>query len=84
MSVSEREPLVPRNAEGSERVEALVQEGLEAGGRGIRGVEQVVDLLTGGTQGRHWRTDPGEDSERTITRNTMTLSITEHTSVAAS
>lgn len=70
VSVSEREPLVPGNAEGSEHVEALVQEGLEAGGRGIGGVEQVVDLLTGGAQGRHWRTHPDEDSERTITRKT--------------
>lgn len=39
VSVAERETLVTRDAEGRERVEPLVQERLEAGGRGVSGVE---------------------------------------------
>lgn len=58
MSVTERETLVARNAEGRKRVEPLVQERLEAGRRGIGGVEQVVNLLAGWAQGGHWRTEP--------------------------
>lgn len=57
VSVAQGEPLVPGNAEGREHVEALVQERLQAGSRGIGGVEQVVNLLAGWAQGRHWRAE---------------------------
>lgn len=57
VSVTQRESLVAGNAEGGQRVEALVQERLQAGGGGIGWVEQVVDLLAGRAQGGHWRTE---------------------------
>lgn len=57
MSVTQRETLVARNAEGRKRVEALVQERLQAGGGGIGRVEQVVNLLAGRAQGGHWMED---------------------------
>lgn len=55
MSVTQRKALVTRNTEGRQHVEALVQERLEAGGRGIGWMEQVINLLTGRTQSGHWR-----------------------------
>lgn len=55
MSVAQREALVAGDAEGRQQVEALVQQGLEARGRGVGRVEQVVNLLTRRTQGGHWR-----------------------------
>lgn len=55
MSVAQRKTLITRNTEGRQHVEALVQERLEAGGRGIGWVEQVVNLLTGRTQSGDWR-----------------------------
>lgn len=57
VSVAEGETLVPGHTEGREHVEALVQERLQAGSRGIGGVEQVVNLLAGWAQGRHWRVE---------------------------
>lgn len=54
VSVTQGKALVPRDAEGGQHVEALVQERLEARGRGVGRVEQVVNLLTGRTQSRHW------------------------------
>lgn len=69
VSVTQRESLVAGNAEGGERVEALVQERLQAGGGGIGWVEQVVDLLAGRAQGGHWRTEDKKlvQSNRNIT-----------------
>lgn len=55
VSVTQGKALVARDAEGGQHVEALVQERLEARGRGVGRVEQVVNLLTGRTQSRHWR-----------------------------
>lgn len=55
VSVAQREALVAGDAEGRQQVEALVQQGLEARGRGVGRVEQVVNLLTRRTQGGHWR-----------------------------
>lgn len=55
VSVTQRKALVTRNTEGRQHVETLVQERLKAGGRGISWMEQVINLLTGRTQGGHWR-----------------------------
>lgn len=55
MTVAQREALVAGDAEGREQVEALVQQWLEARGRRVGRVEQVVHLLTRWTQGGHWR-----------------------------
>lgn len=55
VSVAQRKALVARDAERRQRVEALVQERLQAGGRGIGWMEQVVNLLTGRTQSSHCR-----------------------------
>lgn len=57
VSVTQRETLVTGDTEGRQRVEPLVQERLEAGGRGVGGMEQVINLLTGRTQSGHWRVD---------------------------
>lgn len=59
MSVAQRKALVARDTERRQHVEALVQERLKAGGRGIGWMEQVVNLLTGRTQSSHWS---GEDN----------------------
>lgn len=55
VSVAQRKALVARDAEGRQQVKPLVQERLEAGGRRVGWMKQVVNLLTGRTQIRHWR-----------------------------
>lgn len=52
--------LVSGHAEGWHSVEGLGQEGLQAGGTGIGGMEEVVDLLTGRTQLGHCSTEWGQ------------------------
>lgn len=55
MPVAQRKALVPRDTEGRQQVEPLVQERLEAGGRRVGGMKQVVNLLAGRAQSGHWR-----------------------------
>lgn len=57
MSVAQRKALVTGDAEGRQQVEAFVQERLEARGRRIGWMEQVINLLAGRTQSRHWRAE---------------------------
>jgi len=52
--------LVAGHAERRDGVEGLGQEGLQARGAGVGGVEEVVDLLTGGTQLGHWDREGGQ------------------------
>lgn len=54
MAVAQGEALVAGDAERRQQVEPLVQERLQAGGGRVGGVKQVVELLTGRTQRRHW------------------------------
>lgn len=56
--------LVSGHAEGWHSVEGLGQEGLQAGGTGIGGMEEVVDLLTGRTQLGHCSTEWGQGCPR--------------------
>lgn len=53
VSVPQRKSLISGDAEGGEQVEAFVQQRLQAGGRRVCRVEQVVHLLAGRTQSRH-------------------------------
>ena len=41
-------------------MEGFGQEGLQAGGAGVSGMEEVVDLLTGRTQLGHWGKERGQ------------------------
>lgn len=51
--------LVAGHAERWDGVEGLGQEGLQARGAGVGSVEEVVDLLAGGTQLSHWGREGG-------------------------
>lgn len=53
VAVPQREALVAGNVEGRQQVKLPLQQGLQAGRRRVGWVEQVVDLLAGGTQLRH-------------------------------
>lgn len=57
--VPQREALVAGDAEGRQGVEAPLQQRLQARGRRVRRVEQVVDLLAGGPQLENWRGGAG-------------------------
>lgn len=54
VSVAQRKALIAGDAKRRQQVEPLVQERLEAGGRRVGWMKQVVNLLTGRTQSGHW------------------------------
>lgn len=58
-AVTQRVFLVAGHAERRDGVESLGQEGLQARGAGVGRVEEVVDLLAGGTQLGHWGREGG-------------------------
>lgn len=49
VSITQRKALIAGNTKGRQQVEPLVQERLEARGRGVGWMKQVVNLLTGWT-----------------------------------
>lgn len=58
--VPQRVALVAGDAEGRQGVESPLQQGLQTGGRWVRGVEQVVHLLAGRPQLENWGREGGE------------------------
>lgn len=54
LSIAQREPLVARDADGRHQVELGFQQGLEPRGRGVRAVEEAVDLAAGRTHLEAW------------------------------
>lgn len=53
-AVAQRVALVSGDAERRQGVEPPLQQRLQARGRRVRGVEEVVDLLAGGPQLENW------------------------------
>ena len=70
VSVAQRKALVTGDAEGRQQVEAFVEERLQARGRRIGWMEQVINLLTGRTQSRHWRGEAKTHWETSISQQT--------------
>lgn len=67
VSVPQRKALITRDTEGRQQVEPLVKERLEAGGRRVGWMKQVVNLLTGRTQSGHCR--GGREVHRDLKRD---------------
>lgn len=63
-AVAQRVALVAGDAQRRQGMESPFQQRLQARGRRVRGVEQVVDLLAGGPQLENWGRGEGVESQR--------------------